>query len=76
MKDILSLVQTAVIKLYIEANESEKIEAFFDQFSESSGMRGLLFLKEEELKQQFEHPTYQSKDITHLTMALLFEATE
>ena len=30
LKDILSLVQTAIIKLYIESNQQEKIYAFFN----------------------------------------------
>ena len=49
LKEILSLVQTAIIKLYIESNQQEKVSAFFSQFSEGSGMRAYLCLNEDEL---------------------------
>lgn len=65
LKDILSIVQTALMKMYIEADMQEKIIEFFNQISNqsqilSSGVsiteQSQIYFKTPELERYLEQP--------------------
>ena len=55
LKDILELVQTAIIKLYIEANKQDRIYEFFSTYSGQNGGQSQIYLNQEELKKLLEN---------------------
>ena len=62
LRDILELVQTAIIKLYIEGNKQDRIYEFFNTYSGQNGGQSQIYLNQEELKKLLENQ--QAKEIT------------
>ena len=73
LRDILELVQTAIIKLYIEGNKQDRIHDFFNTYAGQNGGQSQIYLNQEELQKLLE--TQQSKEITQVTLALMYEYT-
>lgn len=82
LKDILSLVQTALMKMYIEADMQEKIHEFFSQISSSgqgvSAEQSQIYFNIPELERYLDQPQFraQPREITQIALALIHEYTD
>lgn len=89
LKDILSLVQMAIIKLYVDTDNNgdmeSKVQDFFNEmtFGQNSKIAGqidyrqrYLFLDEAEMQEFLRQGAYQHRKITRITQALILEYVE
>jgi hypothetical protein len=89
LKDILSLVQMAIIKLYVDTDNNgdmeSKVQDFFNEmtFGQNSKIAGqidyrqrYLFLEEAEMQEFLRQGAYQHRKITRITQALILEYVE
>jgi hypothetical protein len=93
LRDILQLVQMAIIKMFIEADQNNDLEQkVFDFFNEMQNTnqnqkkgnissqidfrQKYLFLDDQEMAEYLRIKTFESKRITKITQALLYEYME
>ena len=55
LREILELVQTAIIKLYIEKNQQDRIYDFFNNYAGQSAVQSQIYLNQEELQKLLEN---------------------